>query len=271
MAQALATNGASRVYILGRRLHVLEAAAQGHSGLTAVQCDVTSKASLQAAVDRITAEAGHVNLLVANSGILGPTSVNWDQDMTVAQLRDKMFVNGDMDAWTNTLHVNVTGAFFTLLAFLGLLEAGNVAAEQGTGFGPRAPNGVNAVQSQVVFTSSIAAFSRASTSGTAYLASKAALMHLTKQTCSSLSRFGIRVNALAPGLFPSELAAGLIGDRKPENEGPDHPAFQPSRRFGSDEDMAGSILYLAGRSGGFCNGLILMMDGGRLGIMPAAY
>ncbi|KAL2255254.1 hypothetical protein VTK26DRAFT_3751 [Humicola hyalothermophila] len=130
---------------------------------------------------------------------------------------------------------------------------------------------VPSVQSQVVFTSSIAGFSRSAMSTPSYAASKAALTHLTKHSSSTLARFGIRVNALAPGLFPSELAKGLIGDRDPGKESPDDPRFIPARRWGGDEEIAGTILYLASRAGSYCNGTILVMDGGRLAAMPSSY
>ena len=47
--------------------------------------------------------------------------------------------------------------------------------------------------------------------------------------------------------------------------------FIPLGRFGSEEDMAGTVLYLASKAGGFCNGNMVVMDGGRLGIVPASY
>ena len=67
---------------------------------------------------------------------------------------------------------------------------------------------------------------------------------LTKQASTNLSPYGIRANALAPGLYPTEIAAYLIGQRKPEEEPFGHPMHIPSQRFGTDADMAGSILYL---------------------------
>jgi NAD(P)-dependent dehydrogenase (short-subunit alcohol dehydrogenase family) len=72
-------------------------------------------------------------------------------------------------------------------------------------------------------------------------------------------------------VFPSELASGLIGDRNPGAESYDDPRFIPTRRFGGDEEMAGTLLYLASRAGAYCNGSVLMMDGGRLGVMRSSY
>lgn len=78
-------------------------------------------------------------------------------------------------------------------------------------------------------------------------------------------------SAYASPVFPSDMTTTMIGDRKPDQEGPDHAFFQPSLRFGTDEDMAGAILYLAARSGGFTNGCILVCDGGRLSAMSSTY
>lgn len=72
-------------------------------------------------------------------------------------------------------------------------------------------------------------------------------------------------------MFPSELAAGLIGSRDPGNESFESPHFIPAKKFGGEEEMAGTILYLASRAGSFCNGLILVNDGGRLSVMPSSY
>ena len=201
MARALAANGAKRVYILGRRLDVLKKAAQEHGQgiFTPIQCDITSHDSLQSAVDQITAETGFINLLVANSGIGGPHVV-WNPSLPVSEVRAKLFSQDIMNATTSTLDVNVTGAFYTLVAFLDLLDAGNKNALKG-GFGAptRSGSDVPSVQSQLIVTSSIAAFSRMYMSSPAYAASKAAILHLTKQASSNMAPYGIRANALAPG------------------------------------------------------------------------
>lgn len=62
-----------------------------------------------------------------------------------------------------------------------------------------------------------------------------------------------------------------MSGRDPENETPEHPGFIPARRFGTDEEMGGSILYLASRAGAFCNGSVQVMDGGRLSVGQSTY
>jgi NAD(P)-dependent dehydrogenase (short-subunit alcohol dehydrogenase family) len=72
-------------------------------------------------------------------------------------------------------------------------------------------------------------------------------------------------------VFPTELADTLIRGRDPSKESPDDRRFIPARRFGGDEEMAGTLLYLAGRPGSYCNGSVLMLDGGRLSVMLGSY
>ncbi|KAL8864825.1 MAG: hypothetical protein Q9174_007206, partial [Haloplaca sp. 1 TL-2023] len=70
--------------------------------------------------------------------------------------------------------------------------------------------------------------------------------------------FGIRSNVIAPGLYPSELSAPIIGDGVFPKE------KIPAERVGTDEDMAGSILYMTSRAGAYLNGNVIVTDGGRL-------
>jgi len=220
MALGLANAGAKKVYILGRRKAVLEEAAKAHPSLHPIECDVVSKASLQAAVDAVSKDSGgYVNLVIANSGVSGPvvrwsdptavtlsgSEVNADVSVSVSEQRKRLFEEVDMNKFTETFHVNVTGAYFTMLAFMELLDAGNANALKG-GFGAPIATGqgkgkvpVPIIQSQVIFTSSISAYSRAHLSFPAYSGSKAAIAHLMKHASTNLAPYGIRANALCPG------------------------------------------------------------------------
>ena len=66
-------------------------------------------------------------------------------------------------------------------------------------------------------------------------------------------------------VYPSELAAGIIGDGIFPKE------KIPAERVGSPEDMAGCILYLTSRAGAYCNGNVVLTDGGRLSMFPNTY
>ncbi|KAJ6080441.1 short-chain dehydrogenase [Penicillium canescens] len=266
-SRALAANGAQKVYILGRRLEVLEKAAEEYLSIVPVQADVTSKADLQAAVHRIKNEVGYVNLVVANSGNIGP-AVRFSPSASISELRETLFTNFSPDEMNDALALNITAAFFTMTAFLELLDAGIQKALQG-GFGKPAREGtdVPSIQSQVIFTTSVSAFSRHWSSSPPYFTSKVAIMHVAKHASTQLARFGIRVNAIAPGVYPSGLASALIGNRKAEEEAFEDQRFIPARRFGGDEEIAGAILYLTSRAGSYSNGSILLTDGGRLSVM----
>ncbi|KAJ4354127.1 uncharacterized protein N0V89_005860 [Didymosphaeria variabile] len=292
MTRALAFNGAKKVYIIGRRLEKLEEAAREHESIIPIQGDVTSKADLQAAVDQITNEVGYVNLVIANSGDIGPP-VRFNPDHSIKELRETLFTNANPEKMTNTLNLNVTAAFFTMTAFVELLDAGNKQALLG-GYGkPAEGSKVPLIQSHVIFTTSISAYSRHWTSSPAYLSSKVAIMQVAKHASSQLAHHGIRVNAIAPGsefpalhhpalckerqannvtlVYPSELAAVLIKSRKPEEEVPSDAGFVPAKRFGTDEEMSGVILYLSSRAGAYTNGSILTTDGGRLSVIASTY
>lgn len=207
MAEALAVNGARKVYLLGRRPDVLKQAATKYPNvMVPIVCDVASKESIQSAVDQVTSEIGYINLLIANSGITGPKN-NYDNELSVSDLRTKL-LSPSMEEFTQTFQVNVTGAWFTMASFLELLDAGNKHAVSGAAgaFGAPVEGAKNpSIQSQVVFTASLAAFSRSWFTAPAYGGSKVAILHLMKQAATNLSPYGIRANALAPGREYSHL------------------------------------------------------------------
>lgn len=254
MARALALNGAKKVYIIGRRKEKLEQAAQSvlANNIIPIVADVTSKEALQSAVSTIKAEVGYINVLVANSGILGPQAAQKiTSDSTIEDFQ-KSWAETSFEEYTKTFELNTSGVWFTFMAFLGLLDAGN-------------KEGNVKQKSQVIATSSIGGFNRNVPGGFAYGQSKAATTHMMKQLATALAPFDIRSNVIAPGLFPSDLAAGIIGDGK-------FPRTQiPLERVGTEEDIAGCILFLTSRAGAYCTGNVMLLDGGRLSMVPATY
>ncbi|KAI9691184.1 MAG: hypothetical protein M1822_008804 [Bathelium mastoideum] len=262
IAKALEANGAAKVYIVGRRKDVLESAAKQaqHGNIIPIVGDVSSKDSLKSVADQVKSEIGYINLLVPNSGTMGPPGNVPKQGQTLAEFAEAAF-NDPMEDFTKTFAVNASGVYYTVLAFLELLDAGNQKGNYGD------------IKSQIITTSSIAGWNRSAMAGFAYCASKAAATHLTKLFATHFVQWRIRCNALAPGLFMSDLAAPLFAHAKgdPVKTGAFDKSFIPGERIGSEEDMAGTILYMASRAGAYLDGNIMLVDGGRLSILPSAY
>ncbi|KAE8421487.1 hypothetical protein BDV36DRAFT_280573 [Aspergillus pseudocaelatus] len=259
MTKALAANGAKKVYILGRRKPILEqvAAELDKNIVIPIQCDVTDQSALKAAVAHIEADTGYINLLIANSGIAGPSG-SVPPGSNIAELQETLY-NIPMQEFTNTFHVNCTAVFYTTIAFLGLLDAGNRNGSYGNG------------RSQVIATSSIGSFNRRISAGFAYSTSKAATTMMMKVLATYLVPYRIRANVLCPGIFPTDLTADLIEGKNPTEEGA-FPLDQiPAERAGTPEDIMGPLLYLASRAGAYCNGNCVLTDGGRLSVTPATY
>lgn len=184
MARALAHAGATKVYIVGRRLDVLQSAANSVNAPSGVvvplTCDVTSQSDLAALVGQVEKDVGYLNLLVCNSGIGGPQvpAPPAGETTSVKDWAAKQFAV-PMDEYTRTFNVNVTAVWYTAMAFLDLLDRGN--KEENMGW-----------SSQVVVTSSIGGYNRKAPGGYAYGQSKAAATHAVKQLAVVLPTWGIR-------------------------------------------------------------------------------
>jgi NAD(P)-dependent dehydrogenase (short-subunit alcohol dehydrogenase family) len=149
MTQALATNGASKIYILGRRKDRLEAAARDINldVVVPIVADVASKESLVQAADTIRAETGYVNILIANAGIVfsspspassgsglssgsaasgGPIQIGraLKNNPTPAELESYLIETPEAE-FRDTYMINSAGVFYSIAAFVSLLHAGN--------------------------------------------------------------------------------------------------------------------------------------------------
>jgi NAD(P)-dependent dehydrogenase (short-subunit alcohol dehydrogenase family) len=264
MTKAFALNGAHKVYIIGRRKDKLDETAKlSPTNIIPIVGDVTSKDSLTSIAAQIKQEKGYINLICCNSGTMPPAvSVKPSSTTSVADYA-RAALELDPQDWATTFATNSTAIAFTTFAFLELLAAGNERQN--------APGR----KSQVLVTTSIAGYLRNPGSNLAYGASKAAATHLIKHLAGTLAPFSIRVNGIAPGLFPSDLAEGLIagvgakGD--PGEEGAIDATIIPATRTGVESDMVGTVMWIASRAGAYLNGNVTVLDGGRVSQLPSTY
>lgn len=197
ITKALAANGAEKIYILGRRKEILqEAATSVGSSVVPLVCDVTDKSSLKEATDAIERDSGFVNLLVCNAGVGGPQVKAPLAETTAAEWAEQHLAH-DMADYTRVFDVNVTSVWYTTMAFVKLLDLGN-------------KKGNLSQSSQVVSTSSIAAFNKVAPGGWAYGQSKAAATLLIKHLSSNLPRWNIRANCIAPGCEFLSFMCGVV-------------------------------------------------------------
>ncbi|EPE36433.1 NAD(P)-binding Rossmann-fold containing protein [Glarea lozoyensis ATCC 20868] len=265
IAKALDANGAKAVYIIGRRKATLdEAVKQAKNGtIIPIVGDVTSKDSLAAAAAQIEREQGYINILFANSGIIGiqtpSLGLPTDRKATIQELQAAHW-KPEIEEFTNPFNVNVSAAFYTTLAFLTLLDAGNA-------------KGNITQKSSVVITSSIAGYTRTQHVGLSYSFSKAAATHMIKTLATLLTPYKIRVNGIAPGMFPSEMTADMkaLQGEDPREEGAVEKGVIPMERCGREEEIAGTAVYLASKAGAYLSGCVVVPDGGRMGGISNSY
>ncbi|OQO06206.1 hypothetical protein B0A48_08794 [Cryoendolithus antarcticus] len=262
ITQALVSNGA-KVYITGRRGEVLKQTVEkyntGSGSLHALAGDVSSRdGAIKLAKDLGEKEPRGIQLLVNNAGIARDDdtkfSANGQPDMSSAEAVSQHFLKSTDDQWLETYRTNVMGQFFTAMALLPLLAKGTSATPGYT--------------SSVVNVSSISGAMKGSSNGQfAYASSKAASTHLSRMLATTFKDTKVRVNTIAPGIFPSEMTTGESDEgNKSELSS---KIGNPAGRGGHDSDMAASILFLAGPGGVFYNEQILYPDGGATLAQPA--
>ena len=145
---------------------------------------------------------------------------------------------GTRDDWDRTMATNLTGAFLTLK------HAGLAMAANGGG--------------SIIALSSIAGV-RTHRFMTPYCVSKAGLEMLVMNAADELGPMNIRVNAVRPGLVPTDLSSGLTASEPIVN---DYLSQMPVSRLGTTDDIAAAIRYLAGDESGWITGVCLSVDGG---------
>ena len=167
--------------------------------------------------------------------------------MNSAEAISKHFLKSEEQQWEDTFRTNVYGGYFMSMAFLPILAKGTANTP--------------GYSSQIVNVSSISGAMKGSSNGQfAYASSKASFTHLSRMLATTFKDVKVRVNVIAPGIFPSEMTAKESGDDNKSTL--DIEMTNPSGRTGEDSDMAATILFLAGKGGLFYNEQILYPDGG---------
>lgn len=251
--QALAVNGA-KVYIVGRtgsKLdRVVETYGQNLSGqIIPITADVTSKDHIQGLVKQISDKEPHLDILINNAGV--ELNTQQTESSSAEEMKSNLFhdENENFDTWTDTYRTNVAQLYFMTTAFLPLLQK---ATEHQKGY-----------SSTVINITSISGIVKTAQHHFAYNASKGAAIHVTSLLANEIAVNGlkVRVNSVAPGVFPSEMTAGDSGsDQKSELAKEKYEQKVPARRPGKDEDMANVILFAATNQ--YFNGQNVTVDGG---------
>ncbi len=222
-AAMLARNGARVVAAARREGALAELARESGGSIHPVAMDVTDPASVRDGVARAVDALGGLDGLVNNAGTA------WGglaRDMPIEE-------------WRRVMAVNVDGVFLTA-------QTACAAMEQGGG-------------GSIVNIASILAFGTGK-GVAAYATSKAAVAHLTHALALEWAEAGVRVNALAPGYFPTEMTEGFL-------DGPRGEAVLrriPQRRFGAHEDLDGALGLLLSDAGSYITGVVIPVDGGHL-------
>lgn len=227
IALGLAEHGAD-VVPTGRRIDALEtvSGAIRNTGKRTLllTSDVRDRASVQKFRDQVLVELGHVDILVNAAGVTfrKPTAGVSDGE------------------WNSLFESNLTGILHTCQEFHAVLKA------SGAG---RVIN--------IASLGSYLAFHEVA----AYCASKAAVLSLTRSLACEWARDSICVNAIAPGVFPTEMNSHLL---QGTTRGQEILTRTPMGRFGAPHEIVGAAVLLASDAASFITGHCLAVDGGYL-------
>lgn len=186
--------------------------------------DVSDPAEISAVAERVLNRYGNIDILVNNAGIGGRFRLDEPDAPTV---------------WDRSMSVNLDGTFHVSRAFLPALKA---------------------TKGSIVNIASVCSFA-AGTSSAGYVVSKAGVRALTQVLARDLAPYGVRVNAVAPGVMRTEMAAPQLA--KPH--GTDwYMNRVMMKRIGEPDEIIGPVVFLASEMASYITGAILAVDGGFL-------
>jgi NAD(P)-dependent dehydrogenase (short-subunit alcohol dehydrogenase family) len=190
----------------------------------ALKCDVTSPEEVKNVVEKTVEKFGRIDILVNNSG------ASWGAPAEEMPL----------EAWQKVINVNVTGTFIMSQA------VGKVMLEQKSG--------------KIINIASVAGLNGSNPKfmdAIGYNTSKGAVITFTKDLAVKWGPRGIHVNAIAPGFFPTKMTKVVL-----EQGGDAILEGTPLRKFGTENDLKGAVLFLAAPASDFVTGAVLVVDGG---------
>jgi NAD(P)-dependent dehydrogenase (short-subunit alcohol dehydrogenase family) len=223
IARRFADEGA-RVFVAGRRQEQLDAAEKDVGpALTAVRCDVSHLADIDALYDVIAQEAGRIDILVANAGggAIAP----------LGEITEEHF--------DSTFAVNVRGIVFGVQKAMPLFSRGASVILIGSSTSQRPDLGLEV-----------------------YGASKAALRHFARSWARTTREHGFRVNVLSPGPILTPGLLGTVPEDQQEEVVRQFSEAVPVGRIGAVEEVAEVALLLASDAAGYVNGAEWFIDGG---------
>ena len=202
---------------------------QAEGGGLFQKVDVTSAASVSAAVDEVVARFGAVHVLVNNAGILRDGQLlKYKEGALTGMMSDEQF--------DSVISVNLKGVFVCTRAV--------------------APRMIQAGGGVILNASSVVGL-YGNFGQTNYVATKAGVIGMTRVWARELGKYKIRVNAVAPGFIATEMVKGM--PEKVLNSMVDHT---PLGRMGQPEDIANAYLWLASDAASFVSGTVISVDGG---------
>ena len=184
--------------------------------------DITSKSEVEAAVAQLIEKHQKIDILINNAGVI----------------RDRSFLKMEQSDWDTVMNVNLNALFITCKAVVPHMKA--------AGYG------------RIVSASSINGFQGAF-GQTNYAATKAGIAGFTRALCKELGRYGVTVNAVAPGFIKSEMT-----DSMPKAVIEQQIGQIPVGRIGTVEDMGYTYLFLASKEAGYISGITLHANGGAM-------
>ncbi len=222
----------ARVIITGRKPEALEDARRALGDPQALQvivADLSSAQGMRALVDRVSGLERKLHVLINNAGRTWGAAFDQFPD----------------SAWQNVFAVNVHAPFALAQGLLGLLEAAATADDP----------------SRIINIGSVYAETTEVMQAYSYTASKAAIHQLTRVMARELAPRHILVNAIAPGLFPSNMTEFVLRDPSLRET---TLAAIPRGRAGTLEDIGGTAIFMSSRAGAYLTGAVVPVDGGLL-------